>query len=172
HSVLSGLPILDQRTDRLFVAEQDGSAAPNAPNWGRTEAGRLHVLDARTGVQRRTLPIEWPDELAVDLHTGWLLIGHAGVELSDGVFAGNGHVDVRDGRTGRLLRTMPVGVAPGSLAVDERTHRALVVNGGGQVPATDPWGWLPASVRRHVSLPPPPPVRTVPSSVSVITLQP
>lgn len=108
----------------------------------------------------------------MDARTGHLLIAHAGPERSDGAFMGNGHVDVRDGRTGRLLRTITVGVAPGALAVDTRTGRLFVVNEGGNVPAVDAWSWLPAWLRRRLPLfpPSPAPTRQVPGSVSMIAL--
>lgn len=170
---IDGQPIGDERTGRVFVAEQGWNVtSPTAPNWGRTEAGTLHVLDARTAASAVALPIEWPDGVAIDEYTGQLLVGHAGPKRSDGTFMGVGHVDVRDGRTGRLLRDIPVGVGPGAIAVDPRTGQALVVNEGGAIRVVDAWGWVPTWLRQHIPMlpPPPAPVRQVPSSVSVIAL--
>lgn len=167
-------PLVDERTGRIFMAEQAWNATQNAPNWGRTETGSLRILDARTGNAVATLPIEWPDGMAIDEQSGQIMISHAGAKRDDGAFVGHGHVDVRDGFTGRLLWTIPVGVGPAAMTVDARTRQALVVNEGGQVPAVDRWGWLPAAVRQCLSfIPPPPgPTRNVSSSVSLIPLGP
>jgi len=43
---------------------------------------------------------------------------------------GYGSVHVLDAATGGALRTAPVGVAPVTLAIDERTHQAVVTNAG------------------------------------------
>jgi len=167
-----GRAVTDERTGRIVVAAQQWTGAPVASNWGQTDNGLLSILDARSGALLRTLAIEWPDGLAVDARTGRILISHGGPKRPDGSFVGNGHVDVRDGRDGRLLSAVPVEVAPGAMAVDQRTDRALVVNSGGAVQSVDAWGWVPSALRRHLPLlpPPPAPVRQVPSSVSTIAL--
>ena len=173
-SPMYGQPVVDERTGRIFVAAQAWSAAQNAPNWGRTEAGSLKILDACTGAVITTFPIAWPDGMAVDEQSGRILISHAGAKRDDGAFVGHGRVDLRDGVTGRLVRTIPVGVGPGAIVVDARTRQALVVNEGGQAPSVDRWGWLPTIVRRRLSFVPPPPgpTRNVASSVSLIPLGP
>lgn len=172
HHPIYGWPVVDARTRRLIVVEQDWSSAARAPNWGRTDTGHLTILDAGTGVPLQMVPIAWPDGAAVDERTGRLLISHAGTKLSDSEFAGSGSVDLRDGSTGRLLHTFAVSVGPGAIAVDERSGRALVVNQGGQVPRRDPWGWLPDWLRGRVPLfpSPPGPTRTIPPGVSFIDL--
>src|SRR5579875_2530919 len=115
------------------------------------------MLDARTGALLGKLSVEWPDGLAIDPRSGDLLILHAGPKRADGSYVGVGHVDVRDGRTGHLMRTIGVGVAPVALAVDRQTGQALVVNAGGMVRVADSWGWLPLAVRQRLPLLPPSP---------------
>ena len=49
-------------------------------------------------------------------------------------------MSVLDARSGVVLRTVVVGVAPIAVAVDERSGRAVVVNAGGPVRIPDTWG--------------------------------
>ncbi len=57
-----------------------------------------------------------------------------------------------DATTGRGLRTAALGVAPQSLALDDRAQKLFIGDGGDPAPrqAPDPWAWLPAQVRRRV----------------------
>jgi YVTN family beta-propeller protein len=66
---------------------------------------------------------------------------------------GSGSVSVLDARSGRLLRTIPVGVAPSAIAVDERAGRAFILNSGGtweDKGGPDTWRWVPAWIRHHL----------------------
>jgi len=66
--------------------------------------------------------------------------------------AGPGGISVVDATTGRGLRTAALGVAPQSLALDDRAQKLFIGDGGDPAPrqAPDPWAWLPAQVRRRV----------------------
>jgi DNA-binding beta-propeller fold protein YncE len=79
-------------------------------------------------------------------------------------------LSVLDTRSGAVLRTVPVGLAPGDIAVDERAGRALVLNLGGTVHVTDAWRWLPLWLRRRLPFVPRqgPGARTVGGSVTVL----
>jgi hypothetical protein len=77
---------------------------------------------------------------------------------------------VLDERTGALLRSLVVGPAPVSLAVDEATGHVVVLTVGGQVPIPDPWSRLPPWLRRRLPFLPlrPSALRAVPPGVSVL----
>src|SRR5919199_499155 len=86
--------------------------------------------------------------MAVDARHQHLLVTNVGAMDSAGNPLGPGRVSVLDTRSGVVLRTVPVGLAPGDVAVDERAGRALVLNLGGTVHVTDAWRWLPSWLRR------------------------
>ena len=66
--------------------------------------------------------------------------------------SGPGGISVVDATTGRVLRTVALGVAPQSLVLDNRTQQLFIGDGGDPAPPQppDPWAWLPAQVRRRV----------------------
>ncbi len=57
---------------------------------------------------------------------------------------GPGLVSILDGRSGALIGALPVGLTPGTIAIDRRTGRALVLDNGGAVAVSDPWPGYPA----------------------------
>jgi hypothetical protein len=61
-----------------------------------------------------------------------------------------GSISVLDATSGRLVRTVRLGLSPHAAAVDERAGRLAVVGDavGGAAPVTDVWGWLPPWLRR------------------------
>ena len=82
--------------------------------------------------------------------------------------------------TGRRLRTVAVGLGPAALAVDERTGHVFVANSYG-TPASPggvsrlvAWSrpWLPAWGQQWLArlAQPPPPLRTLPGTVTVLDL--
>jgi YVTN family beta-propeller protein len=162
---------VDERRGRVYVV--DGGA------------GTLSLLDAHSGRLLCTVPVDptpnpdyaLPDALAVDaardrvyLSTwGPLAQGPGGLTLG-----GPGTLWVLDARTGTVRRRLTVGVAPQAVAVDERSGRVVVVNGGGVIRAPQSWltawtqqarAWLPWLGR---VAPAPPTPACVPGSVSVI----
>jgi len=147
---------VDPRTGHVFIA---GTTA-------------VSLLDARHSWSLRTITAGGhPSALAVDARRGRVLVANMGVTDTNGLPTGAGRVDIVSARTGAVLRTVPVGVAPSALAVDERTGRAVVVNAGGPVHVPGLWDWLPRWLVRRLPFlfSPAPGMRTVPGSVSVLS---
>jgi DNA-binding beta-propeller fold protein YncE len=104
----------------------------------------VSMLDARHHYAVRSiLSGDHPSALAVDTRRGRVLVADIGATDGDGIPRGNGSVALLDAATGAVLRTVGVGVAPGALAVDERSGHVLVVDDGGPVHVQGPWDWLP-----------------------------
>ena len=147
---------VDPRTGHVFIA---GDTA-------------VSLLDARHSWSLRTITAgSHPSALAVDARRGRVLVANMGVTDTNGLPTGAGRVDIVSARTGAVLRTVPVGVAPSALAVDERTGRAVVVNAGGPVHVPGLWDWLPRWLVSRLPFlsSPAPGTRTVPGSVSVLS---
>lgn len=159
-------------TNRVFVADSGPERyyQKTVANGGigmflPVGAGSLHMLDARTGALLYTAALGiMPGSIAVDERRGLVYVTHAGGHDGYGTInnvplvikapiAGPGGISVVDATTGRVLRTVALGVAPQSLALDDRTQQLFIGDGGDSTPgqAPDPWGWLPAQVRRRVS---------------------
>jgi YVTN family beta-propeller protein len=129
------------------------------------------MLDARRGSVIRSVPVGiGPGAMAVDARHQHLLVTNVGAMDSAGNPLGPGRVSVLDTRSGTVLRTVPVGLAPGDVAVDERAGRALVLNLGGTVHVPDAWTWLPSRLRRLLPFVPrqAPGARMVGGSVTVL----
>jgi hypothetical protein len=98
-------------------------------------------------------------------------VAHVGPVDAMGVPSGPGTVSMLDARTGALLRTATVGVAPDALAVDERTGRAVVACAGGQIRPHAAPTWLPSSLQRWLPFlraPAPAGQRDVSGTISVL----
>lgn len=108
--------------ERVFVA---GPVEPG-PAYGpgrepRPVAGRVSVLDTRSGALLRTVRVgASPVALAVDARTGRAFV----------VAADDNTLSVLDTRDGRVRRTVAVGIMPVAVAVNVRRHRVYVVNAG------------------------------------------
>jgi len=113
-------PVVDTRTGRVFVANDGGGT------------GSVSVLDARSGALLRTVTVgPHPFVMAVDGRSGRVFVTSLGAMDAAGLLTGPGSVSVLDAQSGMLLRTVPVGVEPAVVAVDERAGRAFVVNVAG-----------------------------------------
>ena len=89
------------------------------------------LLDARTGAVLRTVTVGVsPQAVAVDERTHRAFVVNEGPRGRDGLPVGTGSVSVLDMRSGAVLRTIGVGVAPHAVALDARTGRVFVVNEG------------------------------------------
>jgi DNA-binding beta-propeller fold protein YncE len=62
-----------------------------------------------------------------------VFVANMGGTDTNGIPTGTGSIDIVNAATGAVLCTVPVGVAPRALAIDERTGRTVVVNAGGPV---------------------------------------
>lgn len=107
--------VVDERAGRVLVG-YGGNSGGSGPT----------VLDARTGNYRGSINAGWPTTgLALDERSD-----HAWVSADGGA---NSVVTVTDLRSGAILHTVPVGLAPffaepSGLAVDQRTRHAFLVN--------------------------------------------
>ncbi len=161
---------LDKTRDHLFIYSGVNGGGANG-------SSRVSMMDARTGSLLSATSVGAnPVALALDARDARLFVVTTGtVDPNRGdAPLGDGRVDVLDTRTGRLLRTLSVGVAPGAVAVDERVERLYAATRGGLVTtqAPDPWGWLPSWLRRRLPFLPSGGTRTriVPPGVSVLDL--
>jgi len=127
-------PVVDARTDRVFVARYGGADGK----------GYVDVLDARTGNLLRVAPVgKYTEAAALDERTGRVFALNQ--EHRDSrcqcLPLGRGSVSVLDARDGRVLRTIAVGTGPTTVAVDAAANRVFVVNqpwtGNGSVSALD-----------------------------------
>ncbi len=124
---------VDARRGRVFVLNGGDAGG----------GGSVSVLDATTGRVRGTTPLGvvgvfdgfnlGQQALGVDSHTGRVFVLRAGKNPETDA----GSVAVLDAASGRLLGTVGVGVHPLGLALDERTGRVFVANGGGGVSVLD-----------------------------------
>jgi len=152
----TGALAVDGRSRRAFIADPRGNS--------------VVMLDARSGQVLRTITVgRFPAAVAVDARRG-----RAYVVSRDEAFSFNptttGSVSVLDTRTGAVLRTIPVGVDPVALAVDEGSGRVFVATRGGATVVPDAWGWLPGWLRGRLPFLPPPGahLRVLPPAVTAL----
>jgi YVTN family beta-propeller protein len=156
---------VSERTGRLFITDGGDSAV-----W---------VLDAASGrVVRTVLLGDSATALAVAERTNrvFALMGQDTVDT--GRPGDRGTVYVLDGRSGRILGQVPVGLNPRALAVDEHSGHVFVANmhgdpaGHGGVSLPVGWGqrWLPAWGQHWLSrlAQSPSPLRTLPGTVTIL----
>ena len=182
---LSSVPAavaVDQATGHVFISAIGPAAPinilPGYRPWYRhlvvplsTGNGSVLMLDARSGTIVHTASVGVaPGAVAVDAAHHHVLVATVGAMDGTGAPRGPGSVAVLDARSGVVLRTIPVGVAPGAIAVDARAARAIVLNLGGAVHAPDTWGWMPDWLRQHLPLgaAQEPANRIVPGSATVV----
>jgi DNA-binding beta-propeller fold protein YncE len=118
---------VDTQTERAFVLNLgtlDRFGNPAGP-------GSVSVLDTGSGdVLGTTIVGTDPNAAAVDEASGRVFVVNGGSFDSYGRLTGPGSVSVLDARTGRVLRTVAGGVAPGAVEVDQQTERVFVINRG------------------------------------------
>ncbi len=162
--------------DRLFIA-----AADNSNDTCPTGPSHLLAIDLPFAGHRgrlvRTVPLH-PDPwaMAVDTRHGRLFVAAVGDEdpIRSCIPTGYGVVQMVDTQAGRVIRTIPVGVAPVAIIVDERAGRAFVLNAGGDmsVRAADGWSWVPAWIRSRLPFIPVAPrgvrERVAPAGITVL----
>ena len=108
---------------RTFVLER----APG--NTGTSDV--VSMLDTRTGTLMRVVRVPLaPIAVAVDEQGGHVFVASEGRRKGFGNTLGAGTLSMLDARTGALIRRVPLGIHPVTAAVDGRTRRVFVVNGG------------------------------------------
>jgi len=118
---------IDMQDERVFVAN----------SWSRS----VSILNARTGQLVRTVAVAGiPVAAAVDAPTSrvFITISNTATPYAPDIgLLGVGRVVILDARSGTISSSIPAGVAPNMVQIDERARRAIVVNAGGRVPAQD-----------------------------------
>ena len=147
---------VDARARHVFAL----SLPPTIAGGPQPTLGGLAMIDLATGRLTRVIALRNPAALAVDEHTGRVLV------------ATGGGIQVRDGASGRLLRTISTGVSPSALAVDDRSGRAILIRGDGAARDSDAWAWVPGWLRARLPFVPPPSIHfhAIPASVSIFDL--
>ncbi|HKC73105.1 MAG TPA: hypothetical protein VKF37_02760 [Chloroflexota bacterium] len=114
--------LLDARRNRIFVVNG------MSPNPSRNAATGLwntvSVLDTRTGVRLRTLPLrDWTDEVIVDPRTGHLWTATSSFLKKDQRLLER--VQELDATTGALLHSVPVSNHAQDLTLDQQARRLI-----------------------------------------------
>ncbi len=131
-----GLPrsiVVDSTRGHLFLtlSHDDGTGKNDAP-------GSVAMLDARSGALLHTAAVgRNPNRALLDGRRGRLFVTADGPRATDWPYwppKGRGSVSVLDAASGALLDTLPVGVQPGDMALDEGADRLLVLARGGAIP--------------------------------------
>jgi DNA-binding beta-propeller fold protein YncE len=153
----------------LVVDEHSGRII-ELPGGGTT----INIRDGTNGQLLHAVTVgSNPAGVAIDEQSGRIFVTSLGpVDQMRGP-TGTGSLQVVDERTGTLVRTVPVGMAPYFVALDGPARRALVFNaGGGTVRVPSPWSWVPPWLRRVLLFLPPgvPRTRTGPASVTIIDI--
>ena len=164
--------------DHLFIAAEDNSNRTCTTGPSRVLITDLsRHADASKRRMLRTVAVgKDPRAIAIDKRHGRVFVVTAGDAdpVRGCIPTEHGAVSVLDARTGRVLRIIPIGVAPTAIAVDERTGRAFVLNAGGamSIRAADGWSWLPGWLRRRLPFIPAAPsgvrVQVAPASIMVL----
>jgi len=169
----------DARAGRLFTTTLGvwRTITTRTPTGASTTSvpvgvGSLQVLNARTGAPRCSLPIDLGTTgLAVDERRGRVYVLSIGAADARNGLTRPGTLSVVDERSGQVVRTLAIGAVPFTLALDRRADRLFVgcIGAFGGTP-DDPWGWVPAPVRRLLPfLPrPPAPIRTPQGSLMIL----
>jgi YVTN family beta-propeller protein len=116
-SLLRALAV-DQRTDRVFIADSSASV--------------VYVLDAATGTFLHTITVGVdPRAIAVDAGQGEVFVVNGNRNETTAQNLGNGSVSVLDASTGRVLAMLATGENPVETAVDARSGRLFVADDEG-----------------------------------------
>ena len=122
---------VDARTQRVFVvnggSRMTNSLLPSGP-------GSVTTLDTMTGRRLRTVMVDWdPTGAAVDARSGRVFVLNRGKPAPGRSTSLQGSVSVLDATTGRLVRTVAIGVVGGDPVpvpvVDEQSGRVFIVAG-------------------------------------------
>jgi DNA-binding beta-propeller fold protein YncE len=158
------------RPQPWLVVDEHSGRIVELPGGGAT----VNIRDGTTERLLHTVTVgSNPAGVAIDEQNGCIFVTTLGPTDQMRGPTGTGSLEVVDERTGTLVRTVPVGMAPYFVALDGPAGRALVFNaGGGTVRVPNPWSWVPPWLRRVLPFLPPgvPRTRTVPASVTIIDI--
>src|SRR5919201_1853783 len=109
---------VDQRTGRAFVINQNSDS--------------VSVLDTHSGTLVHTTNLGGAlFDLAVDEQTGRVFVANGNnVQVNGRLSVPDGSVSILDATSGRLVRSVTVGMLPTAVAVDARSGRVFVENKG------------------------------------------
>ncbi len=169
---------LDRRAGRVLATDVGALRHLTLPGGAGEDVpigpGEVRLFDARSGARVGSVQVGvTPWAIAVDERAGRLFVPNLGAtNMWSGGLAGPGSLSVVDEQTGKVARTVRVGVNPMSLALDRTAGRLVVLNDGGAVGqrAADPWGWIPTWARGLLPFIPGPPrdPAIAPASISVL----
>jgi len=147
---------VDARARHVFAL----SLPPTIAGGPQPTLGGLVMIDLATGRLTRVIALRNPAALDVNERTGRVFV------------ATDGNVQVRDGVSGRLLRTITTGVSPSALAVDDLSGRVILIRGDGAARDSDAWAWVPGWLRAKLPFVPQPSIHfhAIPASVSIFDL--
>ena len=155
---------LDQEASNIAIDERNGHLLVTSGN-------DLGVIDPGSGRVLRTIQLNAASgAVAVDPRRGRIFVVSSPSSDSSASPTGHGSVTILDAETGSVLRTLPVGVDPIAVAVDEGTGRAVVVNSGGTVAMSNPLEQAAAWLHQWVPIVPTSAgsTRVEPGSVSIV----
>lgn len=106
---------VDEQTGRVFVLDDDG----------------VHMLDARTGVLLRTVAgTAGADALVVDEQAGRIYLAATDAAGPTGASTGTGSISMLDARSGAVLGTVALPVAPYAMALAGRGGQLVIAGYG------------------------------------------
>jgi YVTN family beta-propeller protein len=179
--------MLDARTgtvvQTMAVGRHPGALTVDARHGHVFVANNLDhsvsMVEARSGRVLRTVAVALnPWSLAVDPRADRVLVSTGQGLWPSWPSATSGRLQVLDGRTGRHLRTVAVGLGPAALAVDKRSGHVFVANSVGTptslggISRLVAWSrhWLPAWGQRWLArlAPSPPSMDVLPGTMTVL----
>ncbi len=129
-----------------------------------SESGQLSALDMRTGALVGQTILGQPGVMAGDDDAATGKIFFAARVWS----STQGRALLVDARTGRPTRTVTLPGVPSAFAADPRTGDMLALLSIIRPRRPDPWGWLPAPIRRLLPFQTPPAGVSVTSTIAVL----
>lgn len=158
------LGVLDTRTGRLLVrplpaalnamtvALQPGAPYVALTAAGPTGPGQVELRDRRTLALLHDVAIApGAFEAAIDGRRGRVYVLSRTLDPTTGLI-GPGTVSVVDAASGRVVRTLAVGLDAASLTLDAPMGRLLILYDPSSLPLAvpDPWNWIPPQLRRRL----------------------
>lgn len=160
--------------DGIMAVGDAPSGAGDGHAWVAA-GGVVSMLDTQSGAVVLTSAVgQSATALAVDGRRGRAYVVTRSGSSTFAPGGDSGALSVLDTRSGAVLKTISVGVAPTAVAVDESNGHVFVATGVGAIVVPDAWRWLPDWLRRRLPfLPPPGPhLRLTPPGVDALAVAP